>query len=387
MRITGIVAEYNPFHNGHKYQIDVVKKHSDAVIAVMSGSFVQRGEAAVFDKWTRTRAALLGGADLVLELPACFSVNAAERFAFGAVSLLDQLCVVDTLCFGSESGDPAQLEHAAALLLREPEEVSLKIKQYMQEGLCYPAARQKAYAGLIPESILRLPNNILALEYLCALQKLNSAMRPVTIRRKAVGYHDADASGRFASAKAIRNRIESGKPYFEFVPTQTLPAYENAVQYDTARLDAVLSYFLRTCQPETLKTINDVSEGLENRLIAAGKQSAALESIVQYTKTKRYTAARIQRICISALLALTPEISKKPPAYVRVLGMNKIGKSILTSIRKTSPLRIITKTADYSQPDPMFAKDVLATDLAALCAAAPSARTAGKDFTTSPIIL
>ena len=387
MKITGIVAEYNPFHNGHKYQIDFAKKHSDAVIIVMSGSFVQRGEAAVFDKWTRAKAALLGGADLVLELPVCFSVNSAERFAFGAVSLLNQLGIVDTLCFGSESGDLAQLKNAAHLLIHEPADISEKIRQAMQSGVGYPAARQNAYKEFIPKEFLRLPNNILALEYLCALEKLQSPIQPLTHRRETAGHHDTQPTGKFASAKAIRSQIAAQKSYSAFVPAPVWPVYENAVRYDTAGLDTALSYCLRSSSSETLRKISGVAEGLENRLIAAGRQHTSLHSIVKAVNTKRYTDARIRRICISSLLSLTPDLAKTPPKYARVLGLSAAGRAILAGIRKTASVQIINKAADYTPQDPMFAKDVLATDLAALCAADPAARQAGKDYTTSPVIL
>ena len=387
MKITGIIAEYNPFHNGHRYQLEFAKKYSDAVVAVMSGSFVQRGEAAILDKWTRAQMALLCGVDLVLELPACFCVNSAERFAFGAVFLLDQFGIIDTLCFGSESGDISELTRAAALLLHEPDMVSKKIQQYLAAGESHPAARQKAYAGLIPESILCQPNNILALEYLCALERLKSHIRPVTLGREAVGYHDQAPKGLFASAAAVRIRMQNGADYFAWVPTQLRPVYETAVHYDTARLDTAISCYLRTANPERLRAVSGVAEGLENRLIAAGRQYDSIEDIVQHTVTKRYTAARIRRICLSALLGLTPDLARTPPRYARVLGMNQTGKSLLAAIRKTTKLQIVTKTADYNSTDSMFAKDILATDLAALCADSPTYRQAGKDYKTTPVIL
>lgn len=387
MKITGIIAEYNPFHNGHQYQIQAAKQNGSAVVAVMSGSFVQRGEVAVFDKWTRAKAALMHGVDLVIELPVCYALNAAERFAFGGVSLLENLGVVDTLCFGSESGDLCSLQNAASLLLHETPDISRKIETYMQTGLGFPAARQKAYANLIPEEILCSPNNILALEYLCALEKCQSKIQPMTLKRESVGYHDTRTVGNFASAKAVREHIQSGDAYQDFVPSKAYTLYENAVQYQTSRLDSILSYRLRTITPDCLKSIQDVTEGLENRLIEAARGADTFESIVEYAKTKRYTTARIRRICIAALLGLTPDIAKAPPKYARVLGMNETGKAVLAAARKKASLEIVTKTADYTGQDMMFEKDILSTDIAALCADNPAARMAGKDFKTSPVMI
>ena len=164
MNITGIITEYNIFHNGHKYQIDEIKKHSDAVIAVMSGSFVQRGDVAITDKWSRAKTALLGGVDLVIELPVCYALNAAPNFATGGINILNALGVVNNICFGSESGSIDELMSAAELLENENSEISEKIKKYVMGGMSYPTALTKAYSALIPSDILSEPNNILATE-------------------------------------------------------------------------------------------------------------------------------------------------------------------------------------------------------------------------------
>lgn len=383
MKVTGIIAEYNPMHSGHKYQIDFAKRDSDAVVVIMSGSFVQRGAVAVFDKWTRAEAALLCGADLVLELPVPFAVHTAERFAFGAVSTLSRLGIVDRLCFGSESGDLTALEQAADILSHEPPAVSAEIQRLLQAGLGYPAARQQAFADLIPETLLKEPNNILALEYLCAIKKQNSNLKPLTLRREG-GYHSTRTDGAFASAAAIRNAMQEDADFLHLVPPAVRKLYQNAVRYDTTKLDSVIAYFLRTATPETLRAVPDVAEGLENRLIAAAKQYSTMDEIVAHTVTKRYTAARIRRILLAALLGLMPALSAEPPAYARILGMNDTGKALLAEARKTAALQLVTKTADYT--DAVFQKDILATDLAALCADKPKARIAGKDFTTSPVI-
>ena len=190
MNITGIITEYNIFHNGHKYQIDEIKKHSDAVIVVMSGSFVQRGDVAITDKWSRAKTALLGGVDLVIELPVCYALNAAPNFATGGINILNALGVVNNICFGSESGSIDELMSAAELLENENSEISEKIKKYVMGGMSYPNALTKAYSALIPSDILSEPNNILATEYIRALIRSDSKIKPMTVKRHTAGYHD-----------------------------------------------------------------------------------------------------------------------------------------------------------------------------------------------------
>ena len=206
MKVSAIIAEYNPFHNGHKYMIEKVKEHSDAAVVIMSGSFVQRGDAAVTDKWSRATAALSNGADLVIELPVTYALNTAQRFAHGGVYIADAICA-DELCFGSESGDVQSLINAADMIINEPIDVSEKIKGYVSEGMNYPSARKLAYEGLIGTDILTMPNNILALEYICAINRLDSSIAPRAIKRRAVGHNDMTVTADTASASAIRNRI------------------------------------------------------------------------------------------------------------------------------------------------------------------------------------
>ena len=179
MQITAVIAEYNPFHFGHRYQLEQIKKHSDAAVVIMSGPFVQRGEAAITDKWTRARAALLNGADLVLELPVIFALASAREFASGAVSLLDRTRAIDKLCFGTESGDAEALIKAAEIIENEPPQVSGKIKALVSEGMSYPAARELAFSELVPGGLLSSPNNILAIEYIRALMRIDSAIEPM----------------------------------------------------------------------------------------------------------------------------------------------------------------------------------------------------------------
>ena len=381
MKVSAVICEYNPFHNGHKYQLEYMKGKSDAVVCIMSGDFVQRGEAAIFDKFERTRAALMNGADLVIMLPVCFSLNTAERFAFGGVSLADSLGVVDTLCFGSECGDIEVLKNAAKQLLYEPKEVSEKIRTLTGEGMSYPKAREKAFSGIIDEDILCEPNNILATEYIKALISINSKINPETIVRYKTGYHDKNPVGKFASASAIREMISNNDDYKLYVPDNTFGLYENI--YDTKLLSNILVYLIRTKSAQQISKINDVTEGLENRIKSAVFEKNDFFEIAEFIKTKRYTLTKIKRILLSLILGIEKNDAKNPPEYIRVLGMNKKGADLLSRIKKKSDLPIITKTADFKGFNKSFETDILAADIYSLCC---GKNQMGKDYKTSPII-
>lgn len=382
MRVTGIIAEYNPFHNGHKYQLNEVKKSCDAIVVIMSGSFVQRGDAAVFDKWTRAEAALENGADLVIELPVCYALNTAERFAYGSVATLDALGVVDTLCFGSEYGSIDELVKSAVLLETEPPEVSGKIRSLMNSGLSYPSAREKAFDGYIRSDILSKPNNILAVEYIRILKRLKSNITPMTIKRHMTDHNSDITADNFASATKVRDMIRSGEDYSKYVPAK----YGSNI-YDISKLDSAVTAMLRTVSADYLKSINDVSEGLENRIISSAREHTTIKEIAESVKTKRYTQTRINRILLSALLGITGDLSKLAPEYIRVLGMNRTGMKILSEAKKKSSLPIITKASKFSVESKLFEKDILSTDIFALCASDSDERKSGHDFVKSPIIL
>ena len=377
MKITAVISEYNPFHFGHKYQLEEIKKNSDAVIVIMSGPFVQRGEAAITDKWTRAKAALLNGADLVFELPVIYALNSAKEFAFGAVRLLDGTGVVDELCFGSECGDINKLLSAARALENEPKTVSDKIQQLISSGLSYPAAREIAFEEIIPQGVLSEPNNILAVEYIRALLSLNSSIAPATIKRCGSGYHDIDVN-RFASATGIRDKIFTGKEFSDLLPCPDFDVY------CTSNLDTAMTAKLRMVSAEYLSTINGVSEGLENRIKRAALIYSSIDDIASEIKTKRYTMTRIKRILISALLDITSELASSNATYLRVLGMNNIGTEILRQIKNNSDLDIITKTADYKKVNPVFDLDIRAQNIFALCG---GNKKGNADLTTSPIVL
>ena len=375
MNITGIIAEYNPFHAGHRYQLSLAKESADAVIVVMSGSFVQRGEAAVFNKWDRTRTALKYGADLVLELPVVFALNTAERFAFGAISILNKIGIADTLIFGSECGDISLLSSAATLLENEPLEVSQKIKKYLEKGMGYPAARELAFEGIIPAKLLSSPNNLLGIEYIRQLLRTNSRIKPITHKRIGADYHDRVIHSDFPSATALRGEILNGYIYDEF---------SHSVIHRTENLENIILYNIRKNKQSAFSDICDVSEGIENRIVSAAFDSKTLSELEDFVSGKRYTRSKVRRILLSSLLGLNSSLSKSEPSYARVLGASKTGFSLINEIKSVSDIDVITKTAHYKKENIMFDKDILATDIYDLTADIPSG--AGSDYKNSPII-
>ncbi len=384
MKTTAVIAEYNPFHNGHRYQLDAVRRTSDAVIVIMSGAFVQRGAAAVFDKWIRAEAAILNGADLVLELPTAYALSTAQRFATGAVHSLELTGVVDELCFGAETADAKLLEDTARILEEEPEDFTDPLKKGLSKGLSYPAARSAALPPKM-QGLLSSPNNILAVEYIRALIRLKSRIRPFPLLRKDAAHHDAVPSGNIASATALRTLIENGGDYAPYVPPSSFSLYKNAPVYDTARLDTAILARLRLISAHELSRISDVTEGLENRLKAAAAASNSIGELLAAVKTKRYPLSRLRRILLYTLLGIEGDISASIPDYLRILGMNDTGKRLLAEIKRSSPLPIVTKTANFTTHSKKFLLDLKSSDLAALCCRPPEK--AGLDFLRSPVIL
>ena len=384
--ITGIIAEYNIFHNGHKYQIDEVKKTSDAVVAVMSGSFVQRGDVAITDKWSRAKMALMCGADLVLELPTCYTLNAAPNFATGGVNTLNALGVVDSIAFGSESGNIDALLKAAELMKNESKEISEKIKKYVSDGMSYPSALSKAYGGIIDPSLLSEPNNILSIEYIRALIKSNSKIKPFTIERSGASHHDTQITENIASASKIRDMISNGENIDNLIP-YNLSDIGCSLPYSASTLDSAVISKLRLASSDKLKNISEMAEGLENRLIQSAMEYDNIASLAEAAKSKRYTLSKIRRIIMNTLLDFTADIYKPQPDYIRVLGMNKTGMAVLKQAKEQCTVPIITKTADYKENSKQFALDVRATDISALCCPDKTKRIGGLDFKTSPVIL
>lgn len=372
MKTCGIICEYNPFHFGHKYQLSRVKENFDAAVCVMSGSFVQRGELAVFDKWTRADAALSNGADLVIELPVKSVLSSAEGFAMGGIMLLDAMGIIDSVSFGSECGDIEKLTHAANTLLFEDESTSKKIKEFLSGGMSYASARAAAYNGILDETLLSSPNNILGIEYIKALTEINSKITPITHTRRG-GYHDTSLSSEFPSATAIREQIKNGKS------ANTPFDFSESTVFDTEKLTDIFKYCLLSRKKDAFSNIADIEPGLDNRFLKAVNRGTLTE-IIDAVKTKRYARTRLSRIAMRVILNLT-DISPEP-AYIRVLGFNDTGRELLSSMKKKCELPIVTKVADFKSD--AILPDIRATDIASLAALSPTPF--GRDYTTSPVI-
>jgi predicted nucleotidyltransferase len=338
LKVVGIICEYNPFHRGHHKQIRWIKEkfgNDAAVVCLMSGNYVQRGYPAIVDKTLRARAAVLSGADLVLELPTPYVLSSAEGFAAGGVSILGSFC--DYLCFGSESGDAASLMHAAGILLSQ--EFPPLLRSKLNEGISFPAARQAALEalGADPELVLR-PNNILAVEYCKAILAQHSAMEPLVIIREG-SYHAKEADAENPSATAVRAAMEAGLPWASFVPDSFL-LEDAAIHTLQAGQRAILAK-LRTMEEAEFAALPYGGEGLWRKLMHACRRETNLEAIIAATKSKRYTRTRLDRMILCAYLGITAADLQTEVPYVRVLGFTGKGRSILARQRKTEYLRNI----------------------------------------------
>lgn len=382
MNFAAVVAEYNPFHNGHRYQLEEIRRQGATHIAVvMSGNVVQRSEVACFHKLTRARAAVLSGADLVVELPAIYACASAEGFAGGAVATLAGLGIPGTLCFGSECGDLSALETCADTLRQI--DGSPELRGYLDRGLPFASARTRALTDLCgPETaaILQNPNDILAVEYLRAIRRTGAPFTPNTIRRVGADYHSLSPSGEFASATMLRQRAQQYgvRQLQPFVPE---PAYElyhrdyalgrgGASMYG---LEQVILYHLRTLSAARLAELPDVREGLEHRFREAALRADSLDGLLMQVKSKRYAMSRIKRILLCATLGITREDAALKPGYIRVLAFNQRGREILRAAKKSGTLPIYHSFADLERDFPVHAqKEAMASFLFA--AALPKAR-------------
>ena len=315
--ILGIVSEYNPFHNGHIHHLELSKQLTKTAftVAVMSGNFVQRGDTALVDKWTRTKMALKGGIDLVLELPTVYAISSAENFADGAIKILNSLGVVDYLSFGSEIGEISPLNDVASILYKEPKEFSSLITTQLKSGLSYPRAREIALSQFFGTSkkytdILNNPNNILGVEYLKAIKKHRSHIKPLTIKRDYSDYNSKTVKNGIASATAIRTMIQNNKNVHRVVPVETYELLDEAIENgkiipDLSVFEKEIIYTLRRMTLSEIALLPDVSEGLENRIKLTANNVNTLEDLISNIKTKRYTQSRIQRILLYALLNIS----------------------------------------------------------------------------------
>lgn len=406
MSVTGIIVEYNPLHNGHIYHIDKVKQITccNYLIAVMSGNFVQRGEPAIINKWARTKTALLSGIDLVIELPTIYSISSAEGFAYGAVSILNSLGIVDNICFGSEIGNIDTLYYISEILYKEPYEYRYLIKKYIKNGLSYPAAmEQSLYKYIIDknvvnvnikdiENLLKNPNNVLSIEYIKSLLKLNSKIKPFTIKRIVNSYNDINLTGCISSATSIRKNIYNDNVI------NTMPKYSYEIFMDEKNMGRapitindfsnLILYKLRTENINYISSILDVNEGLENKIKKACEDTNSVEELINKIKSKRYTQARIKRILLYSLLGITKDYLesriKCPANYIRILGFNNNGKKLIKEIKSKCNLPIITNP---SQDDiGLLDIDIKATDIYVLSYKNELYKYAKQDLKTPPII-
>lgn len=383
METAGIVAEYNPFHRGHAWHIAETRRWlgGDApVVCVMSGHWVQRGECALADKWLRAALALDRGADLVVELPTPWAMASAESFARGAVSLLAATGVVDVLSFGSETGELAPLEAAAAAL--DAPDYPERLRAALGRGLSFPAARQEA-AGA---ACLSAPNNNLGVEYLRSLRALGSTIRPLTVPRQGAG-HDGPAAGGYASASELRRLLRAGRGE-EAAPYLTAPWSGELA--DMQHIERAVLSRLRTMGEGDWAALPDGggAEGLPSRLAKAAREAVSLEDFYTRAKTRRYTHARLRRLALAAFLGLRAAERPAAPPYVRVLGLGGRGRALLRRMKDTCPLPVIVKPAQARELDgparTLFQAEARYTDLYGLCFPAP--RPCGAEWIHSPVV-
>lgn len=384
MHVTGIIAEYDPFHNGHKCHVDSVRQAGAThIVAVISGSFTQRGEPALLTKFRRTEMALNNGVDLVLELPLPFAMASAERFATGGVAVLQALGCVDTLSFGSECGDVAALQ-ALATLMDTPEYAEV-LKDILATGIPYAAARQQAANRCKAEDLATLldsPNNTLGLEYIRAARRLGAPFAFHTLTRIGAAHNAADAKDSVASASLLRSLVREGNvsEAAAYMPATAAEILRKAIAEGTApsdgdKLETAILARLRCMSPTEFAALPYLSEGLENRLYEASRRAKNYAELLDAIKTRRYPMARMRRIVWAALLGMPAEENYPLPLYVRVLGMNERGREILSAAAPTLPMvsRVAQIRALPQAAQEMFALECRATDLHALTLPNPPA--------------
>lgn len=385
MLTNAVICEYNPFHNGHKYQLDKIKEISaNPITAVMSGSFTQRGDIAVADKFTRAETAVKNGADLVIELPTVYACSSARNFAAAGVSIARSLGCCENLFFSTEESEPGLLIKSAELF--EDKKFNSLVKSAMDDGMYYPKAVEYAFRETAPElaEVVTKPNNILALEYLKSLK--GTGIEPIIIKREGVSHDSGGIKDGFSSASNIRKLILNGRDYGDLVPENSPKINHPA---DIKNLEKAILYKLRTMSVDELENLPDVSEGLQNRIYSSIRNYNSLEEIIGNIKTKRYTHARLRRIIISALLNITKDDLKEPVPYLRVLAFNERGAELLREIKKSGTLPIITNVADGykklgDKAKRIFDIDLRASDIYSL--ATDEIKKCGEDF-TNPISL
>ncbi len=409
MRVVGLVTEYNPFHNGHLYHLNKSKELTGAThsVAVMSGHFLQRGEPALLDKWSRAEMAVSCGVDLVVELPVVYSCATADQFARGSVSLLDRMGIVNALSFGSESGEVELFREIGYLLANPPKEMELKLREHLNKGFSFARSQQLALQECCDSSEMRLffqqPNNILGMLYVKHLFLCGSSIQPHTIQRIGAGYHSVELQ-QISSATGIRQHIESGgslQALKETMPESSFRVLENYRNENkkfvmTDDFAQGLMMLLKRMTVDEFKQVTDVTEGLENRLWECAHQVHHWKDFSHCVKSKRYPYTRVQRMLMHILLNI-----KKPdttfwyqqghPEYLRILAFNQLGRELINLCKKESSVPIITKTAHY-QPATQRASDQLeldfrGTDLHELATGSSKATKGRSDYLKSPTYL
>lgn len=437
MKTIGIITEYNPFHNGHLYHLFKAKEMTEAdyVIAIMSGNFLQRGEPAIINKWSRTKMALYAGVDLIIELPFVFSTQDANGFSFGAVKLLDSLQMVDYLCFGCETDNLDTLYSISNFLHIEPQKYKDLIVYNSKKGFEFPKTRSQALceyhrkfgidglekiSPLDLRKLLKYPNNILALEYIKHLLNLKSKIQPVAIKRIGAGYHQKNITGNISSATSIRNEILNNlrSPKTDLfmlndkikstIPSSVFPVLERELREERGpiTLDSYRQFILATLRKmplEDISRIQGVTEGLENRIKEASLKSYTVDQLINSIKTRRYTRTKIQRIILHLMMNLSKKdvkiFNRCGPLYARILGFSKKGKTLLRTIKKNSSTPLVSKLSNYlrqtasweninirNRSTRMLNYDILATDIYVLGSKKAENRIARLDFTHKIII-
>ena len=369
MAVTGIIAEFNPLHSGHKYIIDAVKSRGDTVICVISGNFVQRGDAAIVSKSIRAKSALLCGADIVAELPVLWSMSTAQNFALGGVWQLYNLGC-EKIVFGSESGDIEALKSTADTLLSD--EFSALATKKLESGITYAAAREQAAMELgVDFKLLRSPNDNLGIEYIIAAKRLNLPLEFECVKRQGAAHDSREIGSGFVSASFMREKMLEGEiGYCErFMPQEIRTLINSKDIADIKRLENAILYSLRTKSMDELKSLPDISEGLENKLQFSARVATSLDELYNAIKTKRYTLARVRRLVLSAFLGFNNEFFMRTPPYVRVLGFNKSGEAHLRKLVSLIP--VIMRANEIKALDcdaqKVFDHECRATDIYSLC--------------------
>ena len=409
-KILGIITEYNPFHNGHLYHLKESKKQTNCQysICVMSGNFTQRGSTSIIDKWSKAKMAIQNGVDLVIELPTLYAISSAENFAYGAIKVLDSLNIVTDISFGTESNNINLLDNISHLLLTEPEEFKALLNEELGKGVSFPKAREIACTKYLqknsPENIslynniLSSPNNILGIEYLKALKKLNSKITPHIINRIESDHNSLDIKNNIVSSSAIRNIISKNQNLEilkNLMPENSynifMENFESGhIVPDISGFEKEIIYSLRQMSTQDISKLADVKEGLEYKIKDAANSCNNLDTFFDIVKSKRFTHTRLQRILLYSLLNITKEdmlLSKKITPYIHVLGLNSNGRNLLSQISKTSPeLNIITSVKKFENTctdinlKHILEKDILATNIYTLAYTKNSF--ANLDYTT-----